>query len=234
MTQSGQIPQARQGPWCGLRSPQPPVATRLTQLPPYLFAKIDAAKREARAAGKNLVDLGVGDPDQPTPAFIIRAMAKAIRDPANHRYALDQGMPELREAIAGWYRRRFGVTLDPQREILPLIGSKEGIAHLPFAFLNPGDRALIPDPCYPPYRTCTILAGGHPVSLPLAEDHDFLPDPAQIRREANDRLKKLLKDHQVSEDQERQGLDEVQKVTDRYIQLVDELQKKKDAELLGR
>ena len=170
----------------------PAIAKRLNQLPPYLFARIDAVKRAARAAGKDLVDLGVGDPDSPTPAFIIRAMAKAIRDPANHRYALDQGMPALREAIAAWYQRRFRVTLDPEREILPIIGSKEGIAHLPLAYVNPGDHVLVPDPCYPPYHTGTTLAGGTPISLRLAEDQDFLPDLTEIRQHSGRRTKLLF------------------------------------------
>lgn len=167
-------------------------AQRLAQLPPYLFAEMDAAKRTARAAGIDLVDLGVGDPDQPTPAWIRRAMHDAIEDPANHRYALDQGMPALRRAIAAWYRRRFGVTLDPEREVLPLIGSKEGIAHLPLAYLNPGDRALVPDPCYPPYGTGTILAGGQPVRFRLRPERDFLPDLAELRRLARRPNTKLL------------------------------------------
>lgn len=166
-------------------------ADRLQRLPPYLFAAIDAAKRAAKAAGRDLVDLGVGDPDRPTPGFIIQAMNRALRDPANHRYALDQGMPELRRTIAAWYRRRFGVRLDPEREILPLIGSKEGIAHLPLAYLNPGDRVLVPDPCYPTYRTGTILAGGRPIALPLREGNDFLPELAEIRRAASRRTKLL-------------------------------------------
>ena len=169
-----------------------PIAHRLTRLPPYLFAKIDAAKRAARAAGRDLVDLGVGDPDTATPAFIINAMAQAIRDPANHRYALDQGMPALRHAIAAWYHRRFRVTLDPEREILPLIGSKEGIAHLPLAIINPGDRVMVPDPCYPPYHTGTTLAGGTPRYLRLAEDQDFLPDLGEIRRHSGRRTKLLF------------------------------------------
>jgi len=167
-------------------------AQRLIQLPPYLFAEMDAAKRAARAAGIDLVDLGVGDPDQPTPAWIRRTMHDAVEDPANHRYALDQGMPALRRAIAAWYRKRFGVTLDPETEILPLIGSKEGISHLPLGFLNPGDRALVPDPCYPPYGTGTVLAGGRPVRFRLRAGHAFLPDLDELRRLARAPRTKLL------------------------------------------
>ncbi|MDD5512631.1 MAG: aminotransferase class I/II-fold pyridoxal phosphate-dependent enzyme, partial [Candidatus Omnitrophica bacterium] len=128
------------------------LSKRLQSLPPYLFVEIDKAKRKARAEGKDIIDLGVGDPDQPTPKYIIDALYQAAQDPGNHRYALDQGMPALRRAIEGWYNRRFGVNLNPDSEILPLIGSKEGIAHFPLAFLNPGEYSLVPDPCYPPYK----------------------------------------------------------------------------------
>ena len=153
---------------------------RLKKLPPYLFAEIDKAKREARAKGKDIIDLGVGDPDQPTPEHIIEQLHEAAQDPANHRYALDQGMPALRREIALWYKRRFGVVLSKEDQILPLIGSKEGIAHLPLAFINPGDYSLVPDPCYPPYKTGTILAGGNVYSLPLLEKNNFLPELEKI------------------------------------------------------
>ena len=160
---------------------------RLLALPPYLFVELDRAKREAKAAGKDIIDFGVGDPDLPTPPPIIEALTKAAQDPSNHRYALDQGLPELRRAIARWYERRFGVALDPDTEILPLIGSKEGIAHLPLGLINPGDRILVPDPCYPPYRSGTLFAGGEVVPLPLREERQFLPDlpalsPSQLRK----------------------------------------------------
>jgi len=164
------------------------LSKKLTSLPPYLFLEIDKAKRKARAAGRDIIDLGVGDPDQPTPAHIIEKLCQAVKDPATHRYALDQGMPILRQAIADWYQKRFGVVLDPDREILPLIGSKEGIAHLPLAFLNPGDYSLVPDPCYPPYRGGTILAGAKVYLMPLLESNAFLPDleriPSNIRSKA--------------------------------------------------
>lgn len=152
------------------------LSKKLESLPPYLFAEIDAAKRKARQEGRNIIDLGVGDPDIPTPGFIIESLHEAAKDPANHRYALDQGMPVLREAIAEWYRQRFGVELNPETEILPLIGSKEGIAHLPIAFLDKGDIALVPDPGYPPYRNATILAGGKPQPMALKKSNNFLPD----------------------------------------------------------
>lgn len=153
---------------------------RLKQLPPYLFTEIDRKKRELIAKGKDVIDLGVGDPDLPTPDFIIKALSQAAKDPKNHRYALDAGMPVFRESIANFFQRRFGVRLDPAKEILPLIGSKEGIAHLPLAILNPGDTALIPDPGYPPYRSGTLFSGGVPYFMPLLESNDFLPDLGAI------------------------------------------------------
>jgi LL-diaminopimelate aminotransferase len=164
------------------------LSKKLQSLPPYLFVEIDKAKRKARAEGRDIIDLGIGDPDLPTPKFIIEALYQAAQEPANHRYALDQGMPALRRAIEGWYQRRFGINLDPEKEILPLIGSKEGIAHFPLAFLNSGDYSLVPDPCYPPYKGGTILAGGKPYLMPLREENGFLPElkkiPASVLRKA--------------------------------------------------
>ena len=151
-------------------------AIRLEKLPPYLFAEIDKKKKAALAAGRDVINLGVGDPDQPTPEFIIEALNKAAHNPKNHQYALDEGSPELRRAIADWYNKRFGVSLDPESEVLPLIGSKEGIAHLPLAVLNPQDISLVPEPCYPPYRSGTIFAGGVPVYMDLTPENGFLPD----------------------------------------------------------
>lgn len=156
------------------------MAERLAKLPPYLFAQIDRAKREAKAKGRNIIDMGVGDPDIPTPAFIIEELNRASRDAKNHRYALDAGMPELRKAIVDWYAKRYGVRLDPEKEVLPLIGSKEGIAHMPLAILNPGEVALIPDPGYPPYRSGTIFAGGIPYLMSLLEKNGFLPNLGEI------------------------------------------------------
>lgn len=156
------------------------LSKKLQSLPPYLFLEIDKAKRKARAEGRDIIDLGIGDPDQPTPKHIIEALYQAAQDPVNHRYALDQGMPALRRAIEGNYKRRFNINLDPDTEILPLIGSKEGIAHFPLAFLNQGDYALVPDPCYPPYKGGTILAGGKPYLMPLLESNDYLPDLKKI------------------------------------------------------
>jgi LL-diaminopimelate aminotransferase len=153
-----------------------PLADRLSGLPPYLFAEIDRMKGEARAKGVDIIDLGVGDPDQPTPPHIVRKLQEACADPATHRYPSYEGMLRLREAVASWYRGRFGVTLDPATEIVSLIGSKEGIAHLPLAFVNPGDHTLVTDPGYPVYGIATLFAGGRPVPIPLRRERGFLPD----------------------------------------------------------
>jgi len=156
------------------------ISERLNKLPSYLFVEIDKAKRKAREAGRDIIDLGVGDPDLPTPDYIIDKLCQAVRDPSTHRYALDQGMPALRQAISAWYKNRFQVELNPETEGLPLIGSKEGIAHFPLAFINKGDYSLIPDPCYPPYKGGTIIAGGRPYLMPLRGENAFLPDLKKI------------------------------------------------------
>jgi LL-diaminopimelate aminotransferase len=165
------------------------LSKKVQALPPYLFLEIDKAKRKARAEGRDIIDFGIGDPDQPTPKFIIDCLNQATLDPANHRYALDQGMPVLRGAIGDWYKRRFNVGLNSETEILPLIGSKEGIAHFPLAFLNPGDLSLVPDPCYPPYKGGTILAAGKPYLMPLTVENSFLPDLRKIPLSARKKAK---------------------------------------------
>jgi LL-diaminopimelate aminotransferase len=154
---------------------------RLKQLPPYLFLEMDRAKREAIKQGRDIIDLGIGDPDQPTPQFIVDKLYEAAKSKENHRYALDAGMPLLRESISRWYKRRFSVDLNPDNEVLPLIGSKEGIAHFPLAVLNKGDYSLVPDPCYPPYNGGTIFAGGKVYLMPLLSKNEFLPDLSKIR-----------------------------------------------------
>jgi LL-diaminopimelate aminotransferase len=151
-------------------------ADRIKHLPPYLFAAIDKAKQEARAKGVDVIDLSVGDPDLPTPAHIIDALDRAARDTSNHQYPSYEGKLTFRTAVASWYKKTFGVDLDPQKEVLTLIGSKEGIAHAPLAFINPGDMALVPDPAYPVYRTAVSFAGGTPVIMPLLKENGFLPD----------------------------------------------------------
>ncbi|SRR5579884_25478 len=163
-------------------------AKRIESLPPYLFAEIDAKKQEMRAKGVDLIDLGIGDPDIPTPKNIIDALKRAAEDPANHRYPSYEGMPAFREAAANWYRERFGVGVDYRGEVVTLIGSKEGIAHAPLAFVDPGDIVLVPDPGYPVYSVATGFAGGIPYPMPLLKENDFLPDldaiPEDIRRKA--------------------------------------------------
>ncbi len=162
-------------------------ADRIKHLPPYLFAAIDKAKTQARSRGVDVIDLSVGDPDLPTPDHIVEALNRAAKDPANHQYPSYEGKLAFRAAVAEWYRRTFQVDLDPSNEVLTLIGSKEGIAHAPLAFINPGDAALVPDPAYPVYRTATVFAGGEPVIMPLLRENRFLPDidaisPADARR----------------------------------------------------
>ena len=151
-------------------------AKRIEKLPPYLFAEIDRKVAEAKARGADIISFGVGDPDMPTPAPIIEALIEGARDPSTHRYPSYTGMPEFRQVIADWYARRFDVKLDADDEIQPLVGSKEGIFHLPVAFVDPGEVALVPDPGYPVYETGTILAGGEPYFMSLTADNDFLPD----------------------------------------------------------
>lgn len=149
---------------------------RIEELPPYLFAEIDAKKNEMLKKGVDVIDLGVGDPDIPTPSNIIDALKEAADDPENHRYPSYQGMLPFRQAVADWYKVRFGVELDPENEVVALIGSKEGIAHTPLAFINPGEVGLFTDPGYPVYTTSISFADGVPVSVPLYKENDFLPD----------------------------------------------------------
>jgi LL-diaminopimelate aminotransferase len=161
---------------------------RLDKLSPYLFVEINRKIAEKRARGEDIISFAIGDPDMPTPQHIIDQLCKAAHDPANHRYPETAGLPELCQAIARWYHRRFGVALDPKKEVLPLIGSKEGIGHISFCLIDPGDIALVPDPGYPVYSMSTLLAGGEPYLLPLTEKNDFLPDletiPKKIARKA--------------------------------------------------
>jgi LL-diaminopimelate aminotransferase len=151
-------------------------AERLQKLPPYLFAEIDKKKKAAIAAGRDVINLGVGDPDKPTPEPIIRSLQANVENPSFHQYALDQGAPELRQSIAAFCKKRYGLDLDPNSEILPLIGSKEGIAHFPLAVLNPGDISLVPDPCYPVYRSSSLFAGADVYTMPLEASLGFRPD----------------------------------------------------------
>jgi len=153
---------------------------RLKELPPYLFIEIDNAKRKAKAEGRDIIDLGIGDPDTPTPQNIIDALKQAADDPANHHYALDAGLPQLRTTIGEWFLNRFGVSLDINTEIYPLIGSKEGLAHLPLGIINPKNKVILTDPAYPAYRASIIFAGGKITNVPLKEGNNFLPDLKKI------------------------------------------------------
>lgn len=152
------------------------LAKRVDKLPPYLFVEINQKITELRDSGEDIITFAIGDPDLATPSHIIEHMCQAAHDPINHRYPETDGLPELRQAIAEWYKKRFGVILDPNKEVLPLIGSKEGIGHMALCFIDPGDIALVPDPGYPPFPMGTILAGGEPYFMPLREENDFLPD----------------------------------------------------------
>ena len=165
------------------------VARRIESLPPYLFAELDRKLAAKRAEGIDVISLGVGDPDLPTPDHIVEAMRDAIADPATHRYPSYYGSPDFRGAVAAWYSRRFGVELDPETEVMALIGSKEGIAHIAYAYVDPGDEALIPDPGYPVYGVSTRLAGGTPVPLSTPPEREFLPDLSNAK--VSDRTKAM-------------------------------------------
>lgn len=167
-------------------------AERIKKLPPYLFAEIDRLKEEQVARGVDVIDLGVGDPDIQTPLHIVEKMIEAVRDPSNHRYPTYFGMLDFRRAVADWYKRRFGVSLDPEKEVISLIGSKEGIAHIPLALVDPGDVALVPDPGYPVYRVSILFAGGEPYVMPLRRQCDFLPDLSEIPRHIAERAKLMF------------------------------------------
>ena len=164
------------------------LAKRILDLPPYLFAELDRAKAELEAEGKEVISLGIGDPDMPTPEPIIEVLKREAEEPANHQYPSYEGLLEFRQSVAEWYDKRFGVSLDPVCEVISLIGSKEGIAHLPLAFVDPGDVGLYTDPGYPVYRVAIAFAGGTAVGLPLKEENGFLPDldavPAEAARKA--------------------------------------------------
>ena len=155
-------------------------ADRLKALPPYLFKELDRQRDEVKSKGIDIIDLGVGDPDLPTPDHIIARLAESARDPENHRYPSYTGMGDFRAAVARWYDRKYGVGLKPNDEVVTLIGSKEGIAHLPLAFINPGDVALVPEPAYPVYHIGTLFAGGISHFMPLTAENGFKPDLSAI------------------------------------------------------
>ena len=153
-----------------------PGASRLGKIPPYLFAEIDRKVQAKKKAGVDVISLGIGDPDLPTPKRIVSVLQEAAADPANHRYPSYFGLAELRQAIAGWYSERSGVSLDPESEILPTLGSKDGIAHVPLALVDPGDVVLAPDPGYTVYVTGALMAGADPYIMPLTAANHWLPD----------------------------------------------------------
>ena len=163
-------------------------AKRLGRIPPYLFAEIDRKVQEKKRAGVDVISLGIGDPDLPTPKRIVSVLQEAAADPSNHRYPSYFGLAELREAIAGWYRNRSGITLDPATEVLPTLGSKDGISHVPLALVDPGDVVLAPDPGYTVYVTGAIMAGADPYVMPLKAENHWLPDldaiPAHVAERA--------------------------------------------------
>ncbi len=156
------------------------MAKRVEKLPPYLFVEINKKIAEKKANGEDVVSFAIGDPDIPTPPHIIDRLCEAAHKPENHRYPESEGLPELRKTIADWYQERFGVSLNPDTEVLPLLGSKEGIGHMAFCFVDAGDTVLVPDPGYPVYSVGTILAGGRPYYMPLLARNDFLPELSRI------------------------------------------------------
>jgi LL-diaminopimelate aminotransferase len=164
------------------------LAKRVESLPPYLFAEISRKIAAKRAEGHDVVTFGIGDPDIPTPKHIIDALHRAVDDPTNHRYPESEGLPELRQAISDWYQRRFEIRFDPQKETLPLIGSKEGIGHIALCFIDPGDIALVPDPGYPVYEVGTMFAGGESYRVPCTREGGWKPDfdkiPADVASKA--------------------------------------------------
>jgi len=164
---------------------------RLKALPPYLFVEIDRARRRAIAAGRDVINFGVGDPDRPTFGFIVEAMRKAVGDPANHRYPFDEGVPKFRAAAAAFMKSRYGVELDPTREIITCIGAKEVIAHLPLAVVNPGEVVLVPRPGYPVYNAAAVFAGAEPAYLALTAENGWLPNLEAIDQAAAARAKMI-------------------------------------------
>jgi LL-diaminopimelate aminotransferase len=166
-------------------------ADRIEKLPPYLFAQISKKVAAKKAEGIDVISFGIGDPDLPTPPHILDALAEASRDPANHRYPETEGLPDFRRAVANWYERRFAVSLDADKEVMSLIGSKEGIGHVALCFVDPGDVALVPDPAYPVYEIGTMFAGGSSYHLPLVEERGFLPDLDAVPQDVASRARIL-------------------------------------------
>ncbi len=162
-------------------------ADRILKIPPYLFERIDRVGNEMRAKGADIIDLGVGDPDIPTPAGVVEELAREAAKPENHRYPFTVGLSAFRTAVAGWYSRRFGVRLDPNGEVISVIGSKEGLSHIPLAFVNPGDVVLVPEPGYPVYGITSAFVGAEVHFMPLVAANNFLPDLSAIPKAVADR-----------------------------------------------
>ncbi|MFN8584956.1 MAG: LL-diaminopimelate aminotransferase [Dehalococcoidia bacterium] len=165
------------------------LARRVEQLPPYLFARISELIAAKRAAGVDVISFGIGDPDLPTPDYILDSLKRAAEVPVNHRYPETEGLPEFRQAVARWYERRHHVALDPEREVVSLIGSKEGIGHLPLCLVDPGDVVLMTDPGYPVYEIGTMFCGGESVKVPLREEDGWLPRLEDIPADVADRAR---------------------------------------------
>ncbi len=164
-------------------------AKRLDLVPPYLFAELERKIEEKRREGVDVISLGIGDPDLPTPEPVIRALGEAVADPTTHQYPSNRGLEPFRSAIGAFYEERFGVAVEPSTEIMPVLGGKEGVAHIAFACLDPGDVALAPEPGYPPYTSGPLFAGGEVHYLPLLAENEFMPDldavPAEVAERAN-------------------------------------------------
>jgi len=168
------------------------ISSRLRNLEGYVFFDLAEAKKKAQASGKDIIDLGGGNPDLAPHPKIVEALKKEADNPENHRHPIYEGLPELRQAVASWMKRRFEVDVDPESEVLVLIGSKEGIAHVSWAFIDPGDVALVPDPAYPVYKRGVILAGGKATSMPLLKENSWLPDFEDVKKEDLSKAKLLF------------------------------------------
>ncbi len=190
------------------------ISKRIENLPPYLFVEISRKIAEKKARGEEVISFAIGDPDIPTPTHIIERLLQATEDPVNHRYPESQGLPEFRQAISVWYSQRFGVVLDPDKEVLPLIGSKEGIGNIALCFIDPGDIALVPDPAYPVYSVSTMFAGGESYYMPLLEENNFLPDLEQIPSEIANKAKMLWLNYPNNPTAAVAGIDFFQKAID--------------------
>jgi len=167
------------------------LSNRIERVPPYPFVEITRKINQKRAEGVDIITFAIGDPDIPTPKHIMDSLHAASDVPANHRYPESDGLPEFRQAVADWYQKRFGLTFDRDKEVLPLLGSKEGIANIAYALIDAGDVALVPDPGYPVYSIATMFAGGEPYLMPLTEENDFLPDLSAIPEDVLKRAKVL-------------------------------------------